>query len=559
MPLPEFILKKMLVPDSFRYTKTGFSFDLKNTYAPGSITKLSLISNSGEIPLEKIGFHVDGQPLQKATEISSSHPATFPTGVRVTVSAVYPGECSSLIISAETKEVGTVRFAVLSEKPSIRNEPPWMVNWRKPRKLPIPSLTPGEEFDSCLLGVLGGPFSEAGSFNPIQSNSPLVVLPFSSSSTGDHWGKRDFSCMPNAKITGSHTDPSNWCQTGPSGQSRIIPLIDSEHDQIDKNIDPGLNESDLIILGGNTWEEWELSNESAKVYARKINRARAILEGQKNPCRVGCLVKSLVKDDNDHNYSWNQTFLENLQKPVDLVYWQVPDLDHFLEIKPSVQIHWLDIHNQATSMIDRLDEQITSAGFNRPHTQAIDLSRLFSSLECRFKLDQTSKDAMDLPFFLFTFFAALASRSERIAFATVLEDASFNPISTLSSAYSMLLHHFVDEPSSDQKPANGRSTTLGSIVWSSDQTAGAMTTITKDGQNIKMTAFNANHNRKLHLILPALKGRTVHLDSTFVLLKDGLIKPGTSCLLNRHRSRLIPPRSMVHFTFSVDGRGHLNP
>jgi hypothetical protein len=168
-------------------------------------------------------------------------------------------------------------------------------------------------------------------------------------------------------------------------------------------------------------------------------------------------------------------------------------------------------------------------------------------------------DAMDLPFFLFTFFAALASRSERIAFATVLEDASFASISTLSSAYSMLLHHFVDELSFDQEPANGRSTTLGSIVRSSDQTAGAMTTITKDGQNIKMTAFNANHNRKLRLILPALKGRTVHLDSTFVLLKDGLIKPGTSCLPIRHRSRLIPPRSMVHFTFSIDGRGHSNP
>ena len=110
--IPEFVLRKLYVSESLSPVEDGFSFELNNTFAPVTLTGLSLISDSvicdpGNILINMLGM--DGFP---AGGISTEHPFTLSINTIVKVHVIALPPQKSLVIRAETKEAGVLQFGI---------------------------------------------------------------------------------------------------------------------------------------------------------------------------------------------------------------------------------------------------------------------------------------------------------------------------------------------------------------------------------------------------------------------------------------------------------------
>ena len=54
--IPEFILRNMFVKGSFISTDDGFSFQIRDTYAPATVTGFRLEVNGNPVPVESIRY-----------------------------------------------------------------------------------------------------------------------------------------------------------------------------------------------------------------------------------------------------------------------------------------------------------------------------------------------------------------------------------------------------------------------------------------------------------------------------------------------------------------------
>ena len=89
--IPEFILRRLFVKDSLKTNPDGFSFDIINRFAPGSITALELNVNGQPVPLNNShsGWR---EPCHRADAISAAAPVNLRlTRVHLQVSGVSLG------------------------------------------------------------------------------------------------------------------------------------------------------------------------------------------------------------------------------------------------------------------------------------------------------------------------------------------------------------------------------------------------------------------------------------------------------------------------------------
>lgn len=113
MGIPEFLLRKLYVCDSYREYPDGFSFALLNSFVQAHLTELYLEGDGKAIPLTSILILSPGRKERSATSITPEAPYIFPVGTQVTVRVYdvspYP---TKLTIRAKTREAGLISFTI---------------------------------------------------------------------------------------------------------------------------------------------------------------------------------------------------------------------------------------------------------------------------------------------------------------------------------------------------------------------------------------------------------------------------------------------------------------
>ena len=121
MAIPEFILKKLIVPGSFKETDSGFRFTILNSFAPASISRFGLQVGDKAIPPENISIFVAGQLPVTGSALSPEDPMPLPVGVEITVESYSPAAGGAPVyVNAMTKEVGEINFCLSAGKKSAK-------------------------------------------------------------------------------------------------------------------------------------------------------------------------------------------------------------------------------------------------------------------------------------------------------------------------------------------------------------------------------------------------------------------------------------------------------
>ena len=110
--IPEFILRKLYVPDSLQPSAEGFTFELNNSLAPVTLTGMGVVADGIPIEAGLIYLSLPGLGEIPAGGISDDEP--FALAVNTTIKArVYgPMPQKRLVIRAETREAGVLQFGI---------------------------------------------------------------------------------------------------------------------------------------------------------------------------------------------------------------------------------------------------------------------------------------------------------------------------------------------------------------------------------------------------------------------------------------------------------------
>lgn len=116
--VPAFLLKKLYVKDSLRSTDDGFLLTIKNTLAPGTITRVRAVMVDGrEIPAEQVAIG-RGENQRPAARITPQTPFIFNLNEEAQVwvrgERLAAGR-HQLLVRVTTKEVGDLDIPVEDE------------------------------------------------------------------------------------------------------------------------------------------------------------------------------------------------------------------------------------------------------------------------------------------------------------------------------------------------------------------------------------------------------------------------------------------------------------
>ncbi|HOV65061.1 MAG TPA: hypothetical protein PLG43_14405, partial [Spirochaetia bacterium] len=110
--IPEFILRRMFVKDSLKYGESGFSFSIKNTFAPATLYGFMLDINKKSVPLSHLMLKIAEWEERPASDVTPQNPYPLPvdTLMHVTVKD-FKARVSRLTIYAITREAGELSFS----------------------------------------------------------------------------------------------------------------------------------------------------------------------------------------------------------------------------------------------------------------------------------------------------------------------------------------------------------------------------------------------------------------------------------------------------------------
>lgn len=208
--VPEFMLRKLYVPGSLKREPDGFSFALKNTFAPATITGFGLEVDEKPVLAGNISIQPGKEAPVLSSFISLQSPFSMSVGVHYTIRVAHgsPGQ-GCLRLQVDTREAGRLSFTIkaLGKKEAQKRK----ASWRIPRFFQFPLKSDVEIDTNTVVGninpyiyghfvehlercVYGGIWSEDGSrlrpdtLNLIRKlHPPLVRYPGGNFASGYHW------------------------------------------------------------------------------------------------------------------------------------------------------------------------------------------------------------------------------------------------------------------------------------------------------------------------------------------------------------------------------------
>jgi hypothetical protein len=117
--IPPVLLSKLYVADSLQNQDNGFTFQLQNRIATGTVIGLSSLTVDGIAqPLDSVTVMTENES-RSALSVSDQAPVTFAAGTTVTLSASGPLSAGkhTIEVTINTREVGALTFPVTDTIP----------------------------------------------------------------------------------------------------------------------------------------------------------------------------------------------------------------------------------------------------------------------------------------------------------------------------------------------------------------------------------------------------------------------------------------------------------
>ncbi len=428
MAVPEFILRKLIVPDSLNPSADGFIFRLCNTFAPGTLHHIAIQADGKTIPPHDVTFELENQTF-KAADIDPQHPFKIPFGAVITVRIHGFPLPVQLGMTLTTVEIGEVSFTYNTRQKK-------KAALKLPRlKLPgglRPALTASadlniedvigeisprvygqfiEHLERCIYDGIWNPDGTAlreDTYQLIHALKPPVIrYPGGNFASGYHWedgiGPRDqrpkrfdqawnawesnqvgtdeFMAFVRRLGTEAYITVNDGSGT-PDEAARWVaycnePASSAQGKRRAKN---GTLEPYCIRLwgvGNEVWGAWQIGTTSADKYAQRLRAFIAEMRAV-DPTIENIAVGDTVLSDapDDRGRLWNQAVLQTCAEEIDLLSFHVyqPDQSGWLETYDPDELHKtvtaapLDVEE----MIQRMAAQIQAHQKTRPIKIALD-------------------------------------------------------------------------------------------------------------------------------------------------------------------------------------------
>lgn len=428
MSIPEFILKKLVVPGSFRTYAKGFSFTILNTFASATVTRFHIFVANQQIPDELITLSSLDNPTLTCAEIQPENPIILSVGNEIHVSVNNYPVIGAVRIMALTKEVGELEFT-LSEGSTKKKERTLKIKpllfLKKPRKSKltidlshvIGNTSPfilGQFIEHLEKCVYDGVWTADGcqlredTLDLIrQLNPPLIRYPGGNFASGYHWedgigpkdkrpARHDAAWQSEESNQVGTDEFLNFCELiksepclvvndgsgSPEEAARWVAYCNSPVDTEQgarraKNGHPQPYNVKFWGLGNEVWGPWQIGTVSAEEYVKRASLfIKAMREVDPEIKLVAVGNNPLTNAPDEPATVWNQTVLENLGSQIDYLSWHIyqPEKSGWkesydaLELFRAVCAASIDMEQ----IIERVDQQIQQYASGRKILQAVD-------------------------------------------------------------------------------------------------------------------------------------------------------------------------------------------
>ena len=110
--VPEFLLRKLVVPGSLKPAGQGFLFEINNTFVPVNLLSFSLRADGRECPAEQVTIIQPGAQSVSGAQITPQQPFELPVNTVLRIEVAAPPPQKELTIQAETREAGLLQFSI---------------------------------------------------------------------------------------------------------------------------------------------------------------------------------------------------------------------------------------------------------------------------------------------------------------------------------------------------------------------------------------------------------------------------------------------------------------
>lgn len=428
MAIPEFILKKLVVPGSLKIHSKGFSFLILNNFAAAVLTRFRIFAGGQQVPDEIIDISFSTGESIHGADVQPDHPMTMPVGVEIKVSVEnfpYNGE---IRITAMTREVGEIEFTLSGKNRVKKGRPlrPSLLGSLKPPKHARFSVDPstvianpsphllGQFVEHLERNVYGGIWTEDGSrlredtLDLIsQLNPPLLRYPGGNFASGYHW---EDGIGPKEKRPTRHDAAWQSAESNQVGTDEFLSLCESLHAEpclvvndgsgspeeaarwvAYCNSAPGTEQGNRRAanghpqpynvkywgVGNEVWGAWQIGSVSSEEYVKRANRFIKSMKAVDPEIKIIAVGNNPLTDAPDDPAAlWNKTVLEGLRGNIDYLSWHIyqPEKGGWkesydpLELFRAVCAASIDIEN----IIQRVEKQIKQYAEGHRILQAVD-------------------------------------------------------------------------------------------------------------------------------------------------------------------------------------------
>jgi alpha-N-arabinofuranosidase len=427
MAIPEFILRKLILPGSLKPAGNGFEFVMFNTFAPATINSFALQVSGKEVPASKIQIFPKDKDSFSAVSVTKENPLLAAVNVEIAVKVADHPLDGAVFISVDTKEVGPLQFTLadsLKKKEYKRFKPAWTALFRKSLKAEatIDTRNPLGEASPFLLGqfvehlercVYDGIWTKDGSslrqdtvklLNGLKI--PMIRYPGGNFASGYHWEDgigpkekrpvRHDAAWQAEEINQVGTDEFlTFCEemdiepylavndgSGTAEEAaRWVAYCNSPQDTEQgqrraANGHPQPYNVKYWGIGNEVWGPWQIGTTSAQEYVRRLQRFITAMKAVDPTIKLIAVGNNPLTDDpQEPGALWNSEVL-SAAADFDYLSWHIyqPEQDSWKESYDPYQLFGsvcaapLDFEE----IIHRVDRQIqASSGKNRV-TQCID-------------------------------------------------------------------------------------------------------------------------------------------------------------------------------------------
>lgn len=428
MAIPEFILKKLIVPGSYYDSQMGFGFKIMNTFAPATISRFNVRVGEKTLAPDEILITIPNLPELNAAVVTSENPMLLPVNIEVTVESRSPTAGAPVYVHAMTREVGEIDFCISPGKvvkPAKDLKPSFFscLSPAKKAKVSINSHQIIGQASPFILGqfvehlercVYDGIWTADGSqLRPdtldliTQLHPPLIRYPGGNFASGYHWedGIGPAENRPARHDAAWQAEESNrvgtdeflsFCEV--IGAEPVLVVNDGSgtaeeaarwvaYCNSPENTEQGARRAinghprpynvKYWGVGNEVWGPWQIGTTTPQEYARRALRFIREMKKVDPEIKIVAVGHSpLAEDPEEEAAVWNKIVLQQLADEIDYLSWHIyqPDKGDWREIYDPLELYRavcaapLDLEN----IIARVEQQILAFSPKKPILQAVD-------------------------------------------------------------------------------------------------------------------------------------------------------------------------------------------